>query len=113
MSSISVELPPPAQGRVPVDIPQVASWKIHERFQWPQNEVLLISRGVVAMPGLDRPDLTNLPAVITSSGRPPRAEALLFLVCRSDGSRNVASPQAGNQGQQGQRASRTNYHGRY
>ena len=113
MSSISVEIPPPAKGHVSVDVPQVSSWRIHERFQWPQNEVLLISRGVVAMPGLDRPDISNLPAIITSSGRPPRAEALLFLVCRSGSSGGAVPQQAAQQGQQGQRAARLNYHGRY
>lgn len=110
LSSINVEVPAPARGLAQIDIPQVASWKIHERFRWPMDKVLVISRGVVAMPGLERPDMTNLPAVITSSGKPPRADALLFLVCRSVAGGNVAG---GQQGQHGPRAAQLNYHGRY
>ena len=110
LSSINVEVPPPARGLAQVDIPQITSWRLHERFHWPMDQVLLVSRGVVAMPGLQRPDITNLPAVITSNGKAPRAEALLFIVCRQLSGTNVSAAQ---NGQQGARAAQTNYHGRY
>ena len=33
-----------------INVPQVASWRLHERFQWPSDQVLLLSCGVVAAP---------------------------------------------------------------
>lgn len=33
-----------------INVPQVASWRLHERFRWPADEVLLLSCGVVAAP---------------------------------------------------------------
>ena len=37
--------------RVQIQVPQVVSWRLHERFRWPTTHVLLISAGIVATPG--------------------------------------------------------------
>ena len=37
--------------RLQLQIPQISSWRLHERFRWPTDSVLLISRGLVATPG--------------------------------------------------------------
>ena len=83
----------------------MASWRLHERFRWPIEEVLVLSRGLVAMPGLKRTawsGLTPLPA-----GPAPRADALLMLDCRTESSAGMAgSPDRATAG-------RLNYHGRY
>jgi hypothetical protein len=36
--------------RVQIQVPQLVSWRLSERFRWPTNEVLLLSCGVVATP---------------------------------------------------------------
>jgi hypothetical protein len=68
--------------QVRAEVPQVASWSVHERFRWPVGKVLLISRGIVAMPGL-----RNQPKLIPGlsklvDGDAPRADALLMLECK-------------------------------
>lgn len=83
LSPMTLELPAAAAGqqptRVPIEVPQISSWQMHERFRWPVNEVLVISRGVVAMPGHRKSTFGALP---TPWSGPARADALLFLSCR-------------------------------
>ncbi|MCA9167950.1 MAG: hypothetical protein KDB23_09795 [Planctomycetales bacterium] len=88
-----------------IEVPQVASWRIQERFRWPVDQVLLVSRGVVAMPGL-RPD-ARLPLPSMLGGGPARADALLFLECRDDS--RGALPERTREA----RAIGPNYRGRY
>ncbi len=35
---------------VQIEVPQLVSWRLHERFRWPSDQVLLLSCGVVAAP---------------------------------------------------------------
>ncbi len=66
--------------RIQIQVPQVASWRVHERFLWPADHVLLLSCGVVATPGPERATPLGIPIRIkldkTVSGR---ADALLFV----------------------------------
>lgn len=66
--------------RAQVQVPQLVSWRLNERFRWPADQVLLLSCGVVASPVPDGKvggnALTNL---LGSS--PSRADALLFMEC--------------------------------
>ena len=49
---LAIDLPIGGQSqRVQIQVPQVVSWRLSERFRWPANEVLLLSCGVVATPG--------------------------------------------------------------
>jgi hypothetical protein len=69
--------------RVQVDVPQLTSANMHERFRWPSEQVLLLSMGVVAAPG---PSSENaLSEAVTDAipmlKDPPRADALLFIEC--------------------------------
>lgn len=66
--------------RSQVKVPQVSSWQLHERFRWPINEVLLVSRGLVASPGPANP--SPLRKILDSSSS--RSNALLFLESRSE-----------------------------
>ncbi len=67
--------------RSQLKVPQVSSWHLHERFRWPTNEVLLISRGLVATPG---PAAAKGTIRRIFDGKAPRAEALLFLESRHE-----------------------------
>jgi hypothetical protein len=75
---LAIDLPIGGQTqRVQIQIPQVVSWRLSERFRWPANEVLLLSCGVVATPagGAGGP-LSFLNPLGGSGGR---ADALLLI----------------------------------
>ena len=69
------------QRRSQIQIPQISSWRLHERFQWPRDEVLLISRGQVATPQRTTKWNEPLRKIINNGGQ--RANALLFLESRT------------------------------
>ena len=74
---ILVDVPVPGQGqRVQIQVPQMVSWRLSERFRWPTGEVLLLSCGVVANPGAEAAG----PLSMLSPFAPrSRADALLFV----------------------------------
>ncbi|MGB1925505.1 MAG: hypothetical protein ACPHL6_03190 [Rubripirellula sp.] len=90
-----VDLSLPVQGgqfyRARIEVPQLVSWRLKERFRWPSEMVLLLSCGVVAHPegqGVSIP-LLNLDALTgNTSGR---ADALLFVQFRGRASETLAS----------------------
>src|SRR5439155_13890986 len=58
-------------------VPQMASWRLSERFRWPTNEVLLLSCGVVASPA---PGATGVLSILGPLGvSTSRADALLMI----------------------------------
>ena len=67
--------------RVQVDVPQMTSSNLHERFRWPTDRVLLLSMGVVATPGKtkDNPISDAVTDAVPMLKSPPRADALLFV----------------------------------
>ncbi len=67
--------------RVEIDVPQVTSSNLHERFRWPTDKVLLLSMGVVAAPGAvkDNPITDAVTDAMPMLKSPPRADALLFV----------------------------------
>ncbi len=93
------------RGRAQIQVPQMSSWRLHERFRWPAEDVLLISRGMVATPGPDR-RWTGAFSEMFASGA-PRAEALLFLQVRNQTASDAA------QSDRGTRTSGLDYRGRY
>ena len=48
--AIDLQIPMSQPQSVQIDVPQVVSWRLHERFRWPSDQVLLLSCGVVAAP---------------------------------------------------------------
>jgi hypothetical protein len=85
MLPVKLELPSavaPNQ-RVQVDVPQMTSANMHERFRWPSDHVLLLSMGVVAAPGpsSDNALTEAMTDAIPMLKDPPRADALLFIEC--------------------------------
>ncbi len=52
LSNVTLDLPLP-NGQMhsgQIQVPQMASWRLHERFRWPSDDVLILSCGVVASP---------------------------------------------------------------
>lgn len=75
--NIDIPLPTGRAQRVQIQIPQLSSWSLHERFRWPTDQVLLLSCGVVAAPGPEPNGIIGLAKMLDTSS--PRADALLFV----------------------------------
>lgn len=84
-----------------INVPQVASWRLHERFRWPSDQVLLLSCGVVAAPQ-GKPDgsllgrggsLLGLDKILSPVG--DRADALLMIEFRGDASGRIPTAPTG------------------
>ena len=89
---ILVDVPVPGQGqRVQIQVPQMVSWRLSERFRWPTDEVLLLSCGVVANPGAEAAG----PLSVLSPFAPrSRADALLFVSLQGPAAASSAAPPA-------------------
>lgn len=90
---VQLDLPLPNQQvhRTKIEVPQLVSWRLNERFRWPSDMVLLLSCGVVASP--ERPQsvvpLLNLSSITgTTAGR---ADALMFIEFRGRASETITS----------------------
>jgi hypothetical protein len=66
--------------RVQIQVPQLVSWRLNERFRWPTDKVLLLSCGVVANPAADAGGA--LAAMNPFGASKSRADALLFVEYR-------------------------------
>lgn len=76
--------------RVHLQVPQVVSWRLHERFRWPTDKVLVLTCGIVATPETDGPSLAEtlqLPTPLPSFAS--RSDALLFVELKGPASRAV------------------------
>jgi hypothetical protein len=100
LNNVMIELPSPAvpatltapaSVNAQIQVPQLASWRLQERFKWPSDQVLVLSCGVIASPthtNLQNTLLGNAPAptagflglnrLLPSQGG-ARSDALLFL----------------------------------
>jgi hypothetical protein len=75
---LAVDVPIGKQSqRVQIQVPQVASWRLAERFRWPAKEVLLLSCGIVANPAPGAPGPLSMLSPLGFSGT--RADALLMI----------------------------------
>jgi hypothetical protein len=77
MIDVPLDVPTPLgqPQRMGIQVPQIVSWRLHERFRWPSDHVLLLSCGVVATPTNDRDARPILSTLVGSS----RADALLLI----------------------------------
>ncbi len=92
--------------RIQIQVPQVVSWRLHERFRWPEKEVLLISAGVVATPGTGKATAAlSIPNPFKLT--PPRADGLMFVA--SSGAASASQLQTA----PGARTSGIDFRGRY
>jgi hypothetical protein len=97
--------------RTRIDVPQVSHCRLHERFRWPSDQVLLIGLGVVAAPVPDDPQpLLPIPGgeliPIPGATGPARVDLLVMIEARG------VVGHAPTTGRAGTSAVRT-YHGRY
>src|SRR3954452_11840995 len=83
MLPVKLDLPTAAvpNQRVQIDVPQMTSSNLHERFRWPTDKVLLLSMGVVATPGptKNNPITDAVTDTMPMLKGPPRADAILFV----------------------------------
>jgi hypothetical protein len=101
LQSLSVEAPTsvaPRQ-RTDIQVPQVSEFRLHDKFRWPADSVILISLGVVPIPSAADAAATSgfrMPAML--SGGPDRGEVLLFIDSKGGlaGITGQPSPLAGN-----------------
>lgn len=94
---VNVDIDVPSNGSqrqaVDIQIPQMVSWRLHERFRWPSDQVLLISCGVVARPqaGIGTAaQLPSLPSLLPAG--PPRADGLMFVEFKGDAKTGAGAP---------------------
>lgn len=78
---------------VTLQIPQLVSWRLHERFRWRNDQVLMLSCGVVASPEPENDGVgLRIPGLPQKSNH---AEALLFIEYRGP-AQNATIPQTAN-----------------
>lgn len=93
---VQMDLPLPSgqTHRAQIEVPQVVSWRLHERFRWPTDMVLLLSCGVVASPDRGQSSIPLLNLEMLTGETAGRADALLFVHYRGNVSNNmVRTPQ--------------------
>ena len=87
---VSIDIPIGKQStRAQVQVPQMVSWRLSERFRWPADQVLLLSCGVVANPAGAAGPLAPLLSPI--GGATSRADALLLVEHRGAASDSGSS----------------------
>ena len=77
--------------RAQIDVPQVVSWRLHERFRWPADMVLLLSCGVVASPERAQSAVPLLNLDVFTGTTAGRADALMFVEFRGRASDNLTT----------------------
>ncbi len=87
LNSVQIDLPTlPQSQSVQIEVPQLVSWRLHERIRWPSDQILLLSCGVIANPSNtinhtlagSPPSLFGLNRILPSSTG-DRADALLMI----------------------------------
>ena len=82
---IPVELEAPTTAaprqRTPIEVPQMAQFRFHERFRWPMGQVLLVGMGMVPLPvPVDAKAMQLVPGIpLPLPKSPPRAELLVLI----------------------------------
>lgn len=72
--------------KMQIQIPQVVGWRLHERYRWPVEEVIVMSCGVVASPAIEK---SSALSALAGSGR---AEAILMIECLGQPDPSPAEP---------------------
>lgn len=88
---VELDLPLPNQQvhRTKIEVPQMVSWRLHERFRWPADMVLLLSCGVVASPDRGQSAIPFLDFASITGTTAGRADALMFVEFRGKASQNL------------------------
>lgn len=95
LNHVDLELPLPNNQvhRTQIEVPQVVSWRLHERFRWPADMVLLLSCGVVASPEREQAAIPLLNMSMLTGTTAGRADALMFVEFRGRASANLTTAQ--------------------
>ena len=93
LKKVPLDLPLPNNQvhRANIEVPQVVSWRLHERFRWPSDMVLLLSCGVVASPERNQSALPFLNLDVLTGSTAGRADALLFIEFRGRASDTLST----------------------
>ena len=76
--------------RAQIDVPQVVSWRLNERFRWPSDMILLLSCGVVASPdGKPASPMSFFNMDMLTGTTTGRADALMFIQFKGRASANL------------------------
>jgi hypothetical protein len=96
---IPVPIDAPTAGvNLQVEIPQLVSWRLQERFRWPADHVLVLSCGVVAAPvgnvqntllGGGGPSMLGMNRLLPSSMVGQRSDALMLVEYKGSGSHQL------------------------
>jgi hypothetical protein len=99
LNAVELELPLPNNQvhRARIDVPQVVSWRLHERFRWPSDMVLLLSCGVVASPERAPSAVPMLNMNVFTGTTAGRADALMFIQFRGRAADNLTTTSAATQ----------------
>ncbi len=65
-----------------INVPELISWRLHERFRWPSDQVLLLSCGVVADPKPETNGGTGVFGLRSRRKQTNRSDALLLIEYR-------------------------------
>jgi hypothetical protein len=90
---VDLDLPLPSgeMYRARIEVPQVVSWRLNERFRWPTDMVLLLSCGVVASPERSSSTIPLLNLNSLTGTTAGRADALMFIEFRGRVAENLPS----------------------
>ncbi|MGI9470195.1 MAG: hypothetical protein ACR2NZ_01595 [Rubripirellula sp.] len=93
---VELELPLPNNQthRARIDVPQVVSWRLHERFRWPSDMILLLSCGVVASPDREQSSVPFLNMDMLTGTSSGRADALMFIQFKGRAADNLTNSAA-------------------
>jgi len=90
---VDLDLPLPSgeMFRAKIDVPQVVSWRLKERFRWPSEMVLVLSCGVVASPERSAATIPLFNMNTLTGTTAGRADALMFIEFRGKVNENLPS----------------------
>ena len=81
-----IKIPVPGAGNTvqtaDINVPELISWRLHERFRWPSDQVLLLSCGVVADPKPETSGGTGMFGLRSRRKQTDRSDALLLIEYR-------------------------------
>jgi len=75
-----------------IEVPQLVSYRMHERFRWRADQVLLLSAGVVATPDESANPANFFHLDRWAGGTPGRADALLWIQYKGRGTVDQLGP---------------------
>ena len=104
---VAIDVPTAAapRQRTKIEVPQFSHCRLHERFRWPANQVLLVSLGVVATPVPT--DRNAIMASLPIPSAPPRSDLLVMVEARGNVAPTVPTATRSRTGDS------KSYHGRY